>query len=403
MHGTSSVNHLVSSIKSLVMPRLAVVGGIALIASAVAASLTPDGLARWLHGYLLAVVYFITISLGGLFFVILQHLTGARWSVVVRRVAEIVASTIRVLAWLLAPLLAYTLFGGAELYSWNDVEIRATDPLVVKKLAYLNAPFFVFRACVYVVIWMLLARFYFRTSVQQDKSCDPMATVRMRRWSGPAMILFAVSVNFAAFDWLMSLDPHWFSTIFGVYFFAGSVVAFLATLPVVIAYLQGQGLLRQEVTVEHYHDLGKLLFGFTFFWAYIAFSQYLLIWYANIPEETLWFKTRQSHGWLLVSILLIIGHFILPFFGLISRSSRRSRVVLVAWAIFLLAMHWVDLLWLIGPTFSPDRVSFGAIEILGTLGVAAIWMSSLRSQLGCVSLVPSGDANLSASLSFHNI
>ena len=217
------------------------------------------------------------------------------------------------------------------------------------------------------------------------------------------MIAFAATVNFATFDWLMSLDPHWFSTIFGIYFFAGAVVAVFATLTLVSALLQRFGYLDRAITVEHYHDLGKLLFGFMFFWAYIAFSQFLLIWYANIPEETVWYLHRQQHGWQYVGILLIAGHFLLPFFGLMSRSARRNQSVLVFWSVFLLAMHWVDLYWLVIPTVSPERVSLGAMELLTLLGIGAIWVGAFAGKLEGTALVPTGDPHLGESLAFHNV
>ena len=177
----------------------------------------------------------------------------------------------------------------------------------------------------YFAVWILIARYFWRSSLGQDLTHDPVPTEKMRKFSGPAMLAFALTINFAAFDWLMSLDPHWFSTIFGIYFFAGCAVAIFAALPIFAAILQWSGYVTREISDDHYHDMGKLLFGFMMFWAYIAFSQYLLIWYANIPEETFWFLLRQRGGWQFVGLLLIFGHFVLPFFGLMTRSARRSR------------------------------------------------------------------------------
>ena len=184
------------------------------------------------------------------------------------------------------PLIAPLLWGSSELYRWNDSQLLATDQLIQSKTPFLNAPFFTLRCVIYLVLWLAIAKFYFSRSVAQDSAADDAPTLAMRKWSGPSMLAFALTVNFAAFDWLMSLDPHWFSTIFGIYFFAGCVVALFATLVIASAVLQRYGYAKQAMNTEHYHDLGKLLFGFNFFWAYIAFSQFLLIWYANIPEET---------------------------------------------------------------------------------------------------------------------
>jgi hypothetical protein len=281
--------------------------------------------------------------------------------------------------------------------------VRRSDPLIQGKVAYLNAPFFAIRCVLYLSAWILLARFYLRNSLRQDTTADPSLTAQMRRWSGPSLILFALTVNFAAFDWLMSLDAHWFSTIFGVYYFAGCAVAIFAALPLAVVWLQRNGYLAPQVTTEHYHDLAKLLFGFIFFWAYIAFSQYLLIWYANIPEETGWFYVRQHGGWQYVSLLLIFGHFLIPFLGLMSRSVRRHRPTLVFWCVFMLAMHWIDLFWLVMPTASPDSAVPAATDILCLLGVGALWLASVLRVAPSVRLLPTGDPHLQDSLAFHNV
>lgn len=378
--------------------------GLAVLAIAYVLSIfTSIGVNRFLHAYLLSLCFFLSVSLGALFFVVLQHLTRARWSVVTRRIAELLTSTIPTLGLLMLPLVVAMLLGNAQLYVWNDDALRQSDALIKGKAAYLNAPFFALRCLLYFVTWTLIARFYLKKSVAQDSATDFQPTAQMQKWSGPAMIAFAATINFAAFDWLMSLDPHWFSTIFGIYFFAGAVVAVFATLTLVSSLLQRFGYLDRAITVEHYHDLGKLLFGFMFFWAYIAFSQFLLIWYANIPEETVWYLHRQQHGWQYVGILLIVGHFLLPFFGLMSRTARRKKSVLIFWSVFLLAMHWVDLYWLIIPTVSPKGVTFGAMELLTLLGIGAIWFGAFVGKLEGTTLVPTGDPHLGESLAFHNV
>ncbi|MEM9355311.1 MAG: quinol:cytochrome C oxidoreductase [Pseudomonadota bacterium] len=385
-------------------PSSMIAAGLAVLAIAYVLSIfTSIGVNRFLHAYLLSLCFFLSVSLGALFFVVLQHLTRARWSVVTRRIAELLTSTIPTLGLLMLPLVVAMLLGNAQLYVWNDDALRQTDALIKGKAAYLNAPFFALRCLLYFVTWGGIARFYLKKSVAQDSATDFQPTAQMQKWSGPAMIAFAATINFAAFDWLMSLDPHWFSTIFGIYFFAGAVVAVFATLTLVSSLLQRFGYLDRAITVEHYHDLGKLLFGFMFFWAYIAFSQFLLIWYANIPEETVWYLHRQQHGWQYVGILLIVGHFLLPFFGLMSRAARRKKSVLVFWSVFLLAMHWGDLYWLIIPTISPAGVSLGAMELLTFVGVGVIWVGAFVGKLEGTTLIPTGDPHLGESLAFHNV
>ncbi len=379
------------------------IGAALLIVSLAIGYWSADGMQRLMHVYLLSVSFFLSISLGALFFVVLQHLTGARWSVVLRRIAELLTAAIPVLGLMMLPIVLPMFFGSAALYSWNDEALRQTDALVQGKTPYLNAPFFAFRCLAYFTLWTIIARFYFSRSVAQDRAADALPTEAMRKWSGPSMLAFAGTINFAAFDWLMSLDPHWFSTIFGIYFFAGCAVAVFATLAVASAILQRFGLISQAVTTEHYHDLGKLLFGFTFFWAYIAFSQFLLIWYANIPEETVWFLHRQEHGWQFVGLLLIVGHFFLPFFGLMSRSARRSKRVLLFWAVFMLAMHWIDLYWLIIPSASPESIAVGPLDLLTLVGVGGIWLATILKRAVGTTLVPVGDPYLEESLAFHNV
>lgn len=379
-------------------------GGIALLILSLGWSLLfQDGLERWWHAYLVNVCFFVSISVGALFFVIVHHLTGAAWSVVLRRLAEIVAMAIPWLGVLMLPICVSLLLGGSLLYPWNDAELRASDPLIQHKAPYLNAGFFTARAVLYFVIWTLLAWFFWSHSLRQDSGPDPAGWARVRRWSGPAMIVFAITVNFAAFDWLMSLDPHWFSTIFGVYFFSGSVVGFLALLPLAMFLARRAGRIGTEITTEHEHDVAKLLFGFIMFWAYIAFSQYLLIWYANIPEETIWYAHRQHRPWVWVGLLLIGGHFFLPFFGLMSRHSRRSQRNLLFWSCFVLVMHWIDLYWLVLPQFTAERLPLGLTDLLCFAGVASIFTAVVLRTAHGRQLIPTGDPHLAASVAFHNV
>ena len=274
--------------------------GLAVVALALAALLagsSENGLSRLLHSYLLNVSFITSIAIGALFFVLLQHLTRAGWSVVIRRIAEVTAATMPYLLLLFLPILVLLVLGNGDLYEWNDTELRQSDELIRGKSAYLNAPFFTVRVIAYFVIWSVTARYFWKASVEQDRTARKQLTLQMQKWSAPAMIAFAITTCFAAFDLLMSLDPHWFSTIYGVYFFAGAIVGFVAFLTLAAIVLEKTGILAGKITVEHYHDLGKLLLGFVMFWAYIAFSQYLLIWYANIPEETGWYYVRQNAGW----------------------------------------------------------------------------------------------------------
>ena len=366
--------------------------------SAALAATREGGWDRLLETYLVSFSLFLALSLGGLFFVMLQHVTRAGWSVVVRRIAEAIASNVWIMAVLVLPIVA----GIGHLYHWSHLEEAAHDPLLAGKIGFLNPTFFLIRLFVYFVVWGGLATFFHRTSVRQDATGDPALTMRMERLAGPGLVLFALTVNFAAFDLLMSLDPHWFSTIYGVYYFAVSVVCFFAVMPKLLVGLQWQGILSRVVTVEHFHDLGKLLFAFVVFWAYIAFSQYMLIWYGNIPEETQWYLKRQTGDWAWVSLALLVGHFIIPFLVLISRLVKRRPRLLAFTGSYMVLMSWLDLYWLVIPEFSPGVARFGLIDVLCFFGVAGVYSVSLVFVLRRHSLIPEQDPRLRESILFRN-
>lgn len=392
---------------SQIAPRLirvgAIVGVLGLGASATLGLNAHDGGKQFFHSYLLALTYFLSLSLGALFFVTLQHLTRAGWSVVVRRLAEIVASNLPLLVILFTPILISMLQGNALLYSWVDDALVQGDPLLHGKQPYLNVPFFVVRFAIYFAVWAVLSRYFLKTSVRQDQTGDRGLTAQMQKVSAPAMLLFALSLTFCAFDTLMSLEPHWFSTIFGVYFFAGSVVGFFCLMILMARGLQSSGIMRDVITVDHYHDLGKLLFGFVFFWGYIAFSQYMLIWYANIPEETEWYLERQTGEWVWVSLSLLFGHFLLPFPGLISRHAKRRLTILSFWAGFLLVMHWLDLYWLIMPSLQKEKLPFGVIDVACFLGVGGLYVANLGFTARDKVILAVKDPRLAESLAFENV
>jgi hypothetical protein len=355
------------------------------------------GAARVWSAYWVAWLYWLTLAVGGLFFVLLQHVTRAGWSVAVRRLAEHWAATLPLFALLFVP----AAFGAGELFPWMGAE-AAHDPLVAGKRIFLNTGAFYARSALYLAVWGLLAWWLRRTSIRQDATGDPAATRRLQAVSAPGLVAFALTLTFAAFDWVMSLDPHWYSTIFGVYLFAGSTMGILALLILLGIALERRGPLAGMITTEHFHDLGKLLFAFVVFWAYIGFSQYMLIWYANLPEETIWYKHRLEHGWEAVTLALVLGHFALPFFLLLSRDLKRRRATLGAAALWLLVMHYVDLYWLVMPalseSFRPHWLDLVTLLAVGGLALGAFGWLVRRP-----ALVPLGDPRLPESLSFENM
>jgi hypothetical protein len=373
--------------------------GVVGLASAVAlAALTSGGWARFYPSYLVSFVFFLSLALGALFFVLVQHVTRAGWSVGVRRLAEGVAPNVFFpMAFLAVPVLA----GLRTLYPWTDTAAVAADHLLHAKEPWLNIPFFLARTVFYFGVWSALAIWFHRSSTQQDKTGDPRLTQRMETTSTVALILFAFTVTFFAFDYLMSLTPHWYSTIFGVYFFSGCVLGFFALMSVLAFLVQRAGALRRTITTEHYHDIGKLIFAFTVFWAYIGFSQYMLMWYANLPEETSWYAERQTGSWTAVSLVLLFGHFLVPFLALMSRDVKRRKPLLVVGGFWMLVMQWADVYWLVMPGKSPGTIPFSLMDVAVFLGVGGLFFAAAVRRLGAHALVAVKDPRLSESLGYE--
>ena len=302
--------------------------------------------------------------------VLIHHVTRSGWSVTIRRIAEILAGNLTWMALLAIPLL----FGLGDMFHWTHHDAVEHDPILQAKSAYLNLPFFLIRTVLYFLVWIGTCRFLLKLSLQQDKTGDIGLSLKLAKWSTLGLVLFALSITFFAVDWIMSLDAHWFSTIFGVYYFADSAVAIFASLIVISFVLQKSGHLHKWINVEHYHDMGKLLFGFNVFWAYIAFSQYFLIWYANVPEETMFYHHRSEGAWKLVSLTLPWVHFAIPFLLLMSRNVKRNVPILTMGAVLLLIMGYVDVYWLIMPNFDYHHPHFGIAEISSLLAIGGIFV-----------------------------
>ncbi len=381
------------------------IGVLGLVASALLGIGAGDEGERFFFSYLVSFCHFLSISIGALFFVMIHHVARAGWSVVVRRFAEAIAANLAPLALLFVPIL----LGMHQLYHWTHAEAMAHDPLLQGKSAFLNVPFFVVRAVIYFVVWGALSQYYLSRSARQDETGDWRITIRMQNWGAPGLVLFALTVTFAAFDFLMSLDPHWYSTIFGVYYFAGGVLGFFALLPILSFLVQRSGRVAAAITPEHYHDMGKLIFAFVVFWAYIAFSQYMLIWYANIPEETGWYLKRQTGEWAGLSLALLFGHFVLPFILLISRYVKRRSRLLTLGALWVLFFHWVDIYWLVIPEMpsvrnaEPGVVPLHPLDLTCFLGIGGVYIAILVWRLKKNALIPVKDPRLDESLAFENV
>jgi hypothetical protein len=331
---------------------------------------------HFLHSYLVGYMGVLGVCLGGLVFVLIQHITRAGWSVVVRRVAENLAAALPVMALLFVPIL----LGMDTLYGhWTNAD--PADGVLAGKSSWLNPGFFYGRAAAYFAIWIAMALYFRAKSIEQDETGDPAISLRLSRLAAPGLLVFALTITFAAFDWVMALDPHWFSTIFGVAFFAGAYMAFYAWMVVFLRWLGSQGYLSDAVSTEHYHDLGKLLFTFMIFWTYTNFSQYMLIWYANLPEETHWFLVRANNGWATIGRALILGHFFFPFAFLMSRHVKRNKWALVFGSACMLVIHCIDMQFLILPGSEHHGAAHGGEAVRETTHEAAVATSDVAMYL----------------------
>ena len=354
---------------------------------------------QFFFSWLVAFLFFMSLALGALFFVLIQYAAQGGWGVVLRRIGETTFSTIPVMALLFVPVL----FGLHDLYEWSHADAVEHDALLRWKAPYLNTPFFLIRAVLFFGIWSFIAIFYYRGSRGQDTTGDHAVSARLRRFAGPAIIVLALTQTFASIDWIMSLTPHWYSTMFGVYFFAGSWLGFIALLSIVAPAMRGAGLLDAVIRADHLQDVGKFLFAFTAFWAYIAFSQFFLMWYGNMPEETIWYKTRMEGSWMTVSVLLLVGHFVAPFLYLMGRSVKRNGATLAVGGAWLLAMHYVDLYWQVMPTLHPEGFRPALLDLTALMAVGGSFVAAVSWLMRRQALVPLRDPRLPESLAFENV
>lgn len=348
--------------------------------------------------FLVGYVFFLFVSLSGTVFTSIHYLAGSTWSVVVRRVAESFTSYLPV-----ALLLFFVLLLGVpHLYVWSSPSVmHGAEAEQISKGGWLSVPFFAGRVIAILVVWILLSWMLVRNSTRQDATGDPALSRANMKISPVFMVVFAISLTLLGFDLLMSLEPLWYSTMFGVYCFAGLWQSGLATLAITVVLLKRQGSLSRIVSRFHYHDLGKYLFAFSVFWMYIAFSQYMLIWYGNMPEETEYFIPRTFTGWGTVGILLMVLKFGIPFFGLLHQKVKESETGLLAIGASILIGQWIDLYWTILPAFSPQRVVLGWTEIGVTLGFLGLFGWTVLGFLGRHPVAPHGDPFYDSSVRFH--
>lgn len=373
------------------LQKVAIISVIAGAIGLAAAFATDSDHTRLLADYLIGFVYFAGIAVTAMFFSALQFLVKAGWSASIRRIAENFAGFV---PFIIIGLIPVFLFKG-ELYHW--VHEIAHDPILSKKAPFLNETFFGIRLLLYCGLWFLMYRYIVGNSKKQDTATDYNPTYKNLKRAAPFVVLYALTITFAAFDLLMSLEPHWFSTIFGVYFFAGNFVATLSLVCIFAINLHKAGHLKGYVTLEHFHDIGKFMFAFTIFWTYIAFSQYFLIWYANMPEETIYYVKRLQGGWEIFGWGSILLHFVVPFLTLLRQDVKRRLPIMMFASCLLLFAHFIDLCWIVLPVFS-DEFRFGYPEIAAWLFFFGLFMYVVARQFGANSLIPVNDPYLKESI-----
>jgi hypothetical protein len=357
-------------------------GGAAILVSLVGLLQNPTNFFR---SYLLAYVYWIAFPLGSLAVLMMHHLTGGGWGFLIRRVLEASARTMWLLVLLYLPLLA----GLSHLYLWAQ-KAGASNPDVAQKHFYLNIPFFLLRSVIYFGVWLALAWLLNRWSLEQDRTGEQRYTDRLTAISGPGLIAYGFTITFASIDWVMSLEPNWYSTIYGMVYMVAQTLVAMAFVVLIARKLSQDQPLSTIATPTRFIDLGNLMLTFVMLWAYLSFSQFLIIWSGNLPNEITWYMSRAHGSWAVLAVVLILFHFAVPFFLLLSRDVKRHRGLLWV-ASLLLFLTWIDFYWLIVPAFSPSAPRVHWTDITLLIGMGGLWLWLFFTELERHSLVPRHD------------
>ncbi len=372
--------------------RLLVAGGASLaVASALGWLVEPR---QFFQSYLMAYLWLLGITLGSLALAMVHQLSGGAWGVVIRRSMGAASRTLPIMTLLFVPIA----LGLHQLYVWTDGAVVAADPVLVQKQPYLNVPFFLGRAVLYFLTWNAVSLLLNAWSLRQDRTGDPGLSLRMQRLSGAGLVLYVLTISFASFDWLMSIEPHWFSTIFGVLVLGGQGLSAFAFLILALAWLARRPPMDAAATPDRFQDLGKLMLAFVMLWAYFAFSQWLIIWSGNLPEEISYYRVRLERGWIAVGVILILFHFAVPFAMLLSRHVKRTARALAALAAGVLVMRLVDLYWLIAPDFHTAGVHVSWLDLVLPGSLGAFWLGLFVRQLRGRAILPVHDPEFEEAL-----
>jgi hypothetical protein len=359
-------------------------GGIGAVVCLLGLVLNP---AQFFRSYLTTYLLLLAVALGSLALAMVHQVSGGAWGVVIRRVLGAATRTLPLLTILFIPIVA----GMHYLYPWTDAAEVARDAVLQWKQPYLNVPFFLVRAGIYFGAWNAIVFLLNKWSLQQDETGDPLMAKRMQKLAAAGLLAYGLTITFASFDWVMSIEPHWFSTIFGVLLMGGQALAAMAFAIIALAWLSRRPPLSDLVTPNHFHDLGNLMLAFTMLWAYFGFSQYLIIWSGNLPEEAEWYLHRSAHGWQFVALALVAFHFAVPFLLLLLRVTKRRGETLAKVAALILVMRYVDLFWLIQPAFHPAGLHVHWLDVLLPLSMCALWLGVFVYHLRGRALLPLHD------------
>jgi hypothetical protein len=354
------------------------------------------GLDRFFEAYLVAYVFWIGVA-RSLALLMVHHLSGGAWGVVIRRPLEAATRTLPPMALLFLPVIA----GMGHLYHWTHADAVAADPIMQAKEAYLNTPFFLVRQAIYFGVWIAMALTLNRWSAEQDRTGDPALVVKMGRFSGAGLVVFGLTVTFAAVDWTMSVNPHWFSTIWGMLYMVGQGLSALAFAIAVLVMLSAVPPLDKVVNASHLHDLGKLMFAFLMLWAYLSFSQFIIIYSANLAEEIPHYLVRSAGGWQWVGWSLVVFHFALPYALLLSRDVKRDFTRLRTIAMWVVVIRLLDYYWHVAPEFHTTGISVTLVDIALPIALGGIFVAMFAAQLKGRPLLPLRDPGLAKALSHH--
>jgi hypothetical protein len=360
-----------------------IVGILGLAASGLGAVIARD---QFFRSWMLSSLFWLAIALGALPLLMLHHLVGGKWGFAIRRILEAASRMLPLMAVLFIPIL----FGIHSLYEWSHADIVAGDEILKHKSSYLNVPFFTGRAAFYFLVWIVFGWLLNRWSAEQDRTGQLSILPRLQKLSGAGLVVYALTITFASTDWVMSLEPHWFSTIYGMMFMVGQVLTTLAFAVAILALLAETPPLSEYLTAETLNDLGNLLFAFIMLWAYLSFSQYLIIWSGNLPEEIPWYLRRSSGGWQWIAIALALFHFAVPFFLLLVRRNKRKLKIVASIALAVVAMRLLDLMWLVIPAHEAS-VHVHWLDVVALAGIGGLFLAGFSRQLRQRPLVPQGD------------